>query len=99
MGLRKYLQKYKKYERGVLSRRVVAKEELRKIKNAERQAYLKEAQEQARLRGIRIAKAQYNRPGFSTILKQSIKPRIKQPIVKVKRRKVKRKKRRKYVYY
>ena len=97
MGITKYIKKYKTYERGVLSRRLVAKEELRKIKNAERQAYLKEAQEQARLRGIRIAKAKFNRPSFSQSLRQVVKPTVKKPTISVKRIKLKRK--RKYVYY
>ena len=99
MGITKYIKKYKTYERGVLSRRLVAKEELRKIKNAERQAYLKEAQEQARLRGIRIAKAKFNRPSFSQSLRQVVKPAVRKPIIPVKRKKVKRKRKRKYVYY
>ena len=99
MGITKYIKKYKTYERGVLSRRATARAELQKIKMAERKAYFLEAQEQARLRGIRIAKAKYNRPSFSQSLKRVIKPTVKKPTVSVKRIKLKRKRRRKYVYY
>ena len=99
MGITKYIKKYKTYEQGVLSRRSAAKKELQKIKIAERQAYLKESQEQARLRGIRIAKAKYNRPSFSQSLKKVIKPAVRKPITPVKRIKLKRKRKRKYVYY
>ena len=91
MGLSKYVKKYKTYERGVLSRRAVNRAELQKIKTAQRQAYLKEAQEQARLRGIRIAKAKYNRPSFSQSLRNVVKPVANKPITKkVVKRKIKR---------
>jgi len=99
MGITKYIKKYKTYERGVLSRRSAARKELEKIKMAERKAYFLEAQEQARLRGIRIAKAKFNRPSFSQSLRQVVKPAVRKPITPVKRKKVKKKRKRKYVYY
>jgi len=89
MGLSKYIQKYKIYERGVLSRRAVARAELQKIRTAQRKAYLEEARKQAILRGIRIAKAKYNRPSFSQSLKTVVKATAQKPTVKkvIKRKK------------
>jgi len=89
MGLKKYIQKYKIYERGVLSRRAVARAELQKIRTAQRKAYLEEARKQAILRGIRIAKAKYNRPSFSQSLKTVVKATAQKPTVKkvIKRKK------------
>jgi len=89
MGLSKYIKKYKIYERGVLSRRAVARAELQKIRTAQRKAYLEEARKQAILRGIRIAKAKYNRPSFSQSLKTVVKATAQKPTVKkvIKRKK------------
>jgi len=52
-------------------RRIVAQ----KVKQAERQAFAKESEKQAKLRGTRVAKEKFNKPSLS----QRIKKRLSQP--------------------